>query len=105
MPPKKDDELPRSEVLRSISLSACAVIVVLVILSTVGGLIGKSPLVIAASAAALAVSVFGLAWVIVIGTETTAQTVAALTVIGLSGAVQVAFLPEEGGYLPSSSWR
>ena len=98
-PPKKDDELPRSEVLRSISLSACAVIVVLVILSTVGGMIGKSPLVIAASAAALAVSVFGLAWVIVIGTETTAQTVAALTVIGLSGAVQVAFLPEEGGYL------
>ncbi len=98
MPPK-DDELPPSGVLRSISLSACAVIVVLVILSTVGGLIGRSPLVITASAVALAVSVAGLAWVIVIGTRTTAQTVAALTAIGLSGAVQVALLPEEGGYL------
>lgn len=99
VPPPKDEELPRSEVLRSISLTACAVIVALVILSTVDGMIGRSPLVVAVSAAALAVSVAGLAWAIVIGTQTTAQTLAALTVIGLSGAVQVAVLPEEGGYL------
>lgn len=98
MPPK-DEDLPRSEVLRSISVTACAVIVVLVVISTVGGLIGRSPLVIVVSAAALAVSVAGLAWVIVIGTETTVQTLAALTVVGLAGAVQVAVLPEEGGYL------
>ena len=98
MPPK-DDELPRSEALRSISLTACAVIVVLVTLSTVGGMLGKAPLVIAACAVALAVFIAGVAWVIVIGTRTAAQTLITLTAVGLSGAVQVAFLPEEGGYL------
>jgi signal transduction histidine kinase len=97
--PPKSDELPRSPTLRSISLTAGAVIVALVLASAVGGLAGRPPLVIAGTAAALAVSLAGLAWVIVIGTETFTQSVVALTAVGLSGAAQVAFLPEEGGYL------
>ncbi len=99
VPTPESDELPQSAMLRSISLTASTVIVVLVIIGTVGGMIGKSAPVVAADAAALAVSVAGLAWVVVIGAETSLQTLIALTAVGLSGAVQVAFLPGEGGYL------
>ena len=99
VPTPESDELPQSAMLRSISLTASTVIVVLVTIGTVSGMIGKPPLVVAADAAALAVSVAGLAWVVVIGAETSAQTLIALTAVGLSGAVQVAFLPGEGGYL------
>ncbi len=62
-------------------------------------MLGKTAPVIAASAVALAVAVAGLAWVVVIGTETTAQTMIALTAVGLSGAALVGLLPEEAGYL------
>ena len=62
-------------------------------------MVGRSPLVIAGTAVALAVSLAGLARIIVIGTNTLAQTVVALTAVGLSGAVQVGLLPEEAGYL------
>ena len=36
---------------------------------------------------------------VLIGTETSAQTITALTVVGLAGAVQVGLLPGEAGYL------
>ncbi|HEY7277905.1 MAG TPA: histidine kinase, partial [Trebonia sp.] len=65
----------------------------------VGGMLSQSAPAMAASAAALAVSVAGLAWVVLIGTETFAQTFIALTAVGLAGAVQVGLLPNEAGYL------
>jgi signal transduction histidine kinase len=95
----ESEELPQSAMLPWISRTACAVIAVLVTIGAVSGMLGRPPLVIAASAAALAVSVAGLFWVVVIGTETSAQTLTAMTAVGLSGAVQVGFLPEAGGYL------
>jgi signal transduction histidine kinase len=85
--------------LRLITLSASAIIVVFVTLGVIQGMLGKTAPVIAASAAALAVAVAGLAWVVVIGTETTARTTIALTAVGLSGAALVGLLPEEAGYL------
>lgn len=97
--PAESEELAQSAMLRWISRTACAVIAVLVTVAAVSGMAGRSPLVIAVSAAALAVSVAGLFWVIVLGTETSARTLAVLTLVGLSGAVQVGLLPEAGGYL------
>ena len=85
--------------LRVIALPACAIIVVFVTIGTVGGMVSQSAPAMAASAAALIVSVAGLAWVVLIGTETSAQTMIGLTAVGLAGAVQVALLPEEAGYL------
>ncbi|MGH3210552.1 MAG: histidine kinase, partial [Trebonia sp.] len=98
MPPESD-ELQQSAMLRFISLSACAIIVVFVTITAVHGMLGKTAPVVAASAVALAVAVIGLAWVIVFGTETTARTMIALLAVGLAGAVQVGVLPEEAGYL------
>jgi signal transduction histidine kinase len=97
--PTESEELRQSAMLRWISRTACTVIAVLVTIGAVSGMVGRPPLVIAASAAALAVSVFGLFWVVVIGTETSARTLIAMTAVGLSGAAQVGFLPEAGGYL------
>jgi signal transduction histidine kinase len=98
MPPESD-ELQHSAMLRFISLSASAIIVVFVTVVTIHGMLGKSTPVVAASAAALAVAVIGLAWVVVIGTETTARTMIALLAVGLAGALQVGLLPAEAGYL------
>ena len=66
-------------------------------------MLGQTAPVIAASAAALVVAVAGLAWVVVIGTETSAQTMIALTAVGLSGAVLVGLLPRKPGTSSSSS--
>jgi signal transduction histidine kinase len=97
--PPESDESQQSAMLRLITLSASAIIVVFVTLGVIQGMLGKTAPVIAASAAALAVAVAGLAWVVVIGTETTARTMIALTAVGLSGAALVGLLPEEAGYL------
>lgn len=97
--PAESEELPQSAMLRRISRTGCAVIGVLVTIAAVTAMVDKSPLVIAASAAALAVSVAGLFWIVVVGSETSAQTLVVLTLVGLSGAVQVGLLPEAGGYL------
>jgi signal transduction histidine kinase len=97
--PPESDESQQSAMLRLITLSASAIIVVFVTLGVVQGMLGKTAPVIAASAAALAIAVAGLAWIVVIGTETTAQTMTALTAVGLSGAALVGLLPEEAGYL------
>ncbi len=94
-----EPESQQSAMLRLISLSACTIIVVFVTIADIDGMLGKTAPVVAASAVALAVAVTGLAWIVVIGTETTAQTMIALTAVGLSGAVQVGLLPEEAGYL------
>jgi signal transduction histidine kinase len=93
------DEAEQSTMLRLISLPACAIIVVFVTIGAVGGMISQSAPAMAASAAALVVSVAGLAWVVFIGTETSAQTMIGLTAVGLAGAVQVGLLPNEAGYL------
>jgi len=85
--------------LRLIAPPACAIIVVFVTIGAIGGMLGQSPGAMAASAATLVVSVAGLAWVVFIGTETSAQTMIGLTAVGLAGAVQVALLPTEAGYL------
>ena len=85
--------------LRRIALPACAIIVVFVTIGTIGGMVGQTPAAIAASAAALLVAVAGLAWAVLIGTETSAQTMTALTAVGLAGAVLVGLLPGEAGYL------
>jgi DNA-binding NarL/FixJ family response regulator len=97
MPPESD-ELQHSAMLRFISLSASAIIIVFVTVVAIHGMLGKSAPVVAASAAALAVAVIGLTWVVVIGTETTARTMIALLAVGLAGALQVGLLPEEAGY-------
>jgi signal transduction histidine kinase len=97
--PPESDESQQSAMLRLITLSASAIIVVFVMLGVIQGMLGKTAPVIAASAVALAVAVAGLAWIVVIGTETTAQTMIALTAVGLSGAALVGLLPEEAGYL------
>jgi signal transduction histidine kinase len=97
MPP--ETEFQQSAMLRLISMSACAIIVVFVTLSAVHGMLGKTAPVVAGSAVALAVAVIGLAWVVVIGTETTALTMTVLTAVGLAGALQIGLLPEEAGYL------
>ena len=97
--PPQSDESQQSAMLRLITLSASAIIVVFVTLGVIQGMLGKTAPVIAASAAALAVAVAGLAWIVVIGTETTAQTMTALTAVGLSGAALVGLLPDEAGYL------
>jgi DNA-binding NarL/FixJ family response regulator len=97
MPP--ETEFQQSAMLRLISMSACAIIVVFVTLSAVHGMLGKTAPVVAGSAVALAVAVTGLAWVVVIGTETTALTMTVLTAVGLAGALQIGLLPEEAGYL------
>jgi ABC-type lipoprotein release transport system permease subunit len=68
--PPQSDESQQSAMLRLITLSASAIIVVFVTLGVIQGMLGKTAPVIAASAAALAVAVAGLAWVVVIGTET-----------------------------------
>jgi signal transduction histidine kinase len=96
---QESDEVEQSAILRLIALPACAVIVVFVTIGAVHGMLGQSPAAIAVSAAALVVSVAGLTWVVLIGTETSAQTMIGLTAAGLAGAVQVALLPEESGYL------
>jgi signal transduction histidine kinase len=93
------DEAEQSAMLRAISLPATAIIVVFVTIGAVGGMISQSAPTMAASAAALVVSVAGLAWVVFIGTETSTQTMVALTAVGLAGAVQVGLLPNEAGYL------
>ena len=98
MPPESDD-LRQHTMLRWIARPACAIIVLFVIFSTIDGMLSQTAPVIAASAVALAVSVAGLAWVVLIGTETSAQTMTVLTAVGLSGAVQVGLLPKEAGYL------
>jgi len=85
--------------LRLIAPPACAIIVVFVTIGAIGGMLGQSPGAMAASAATLVVSVAGLTWVVLIGTETSAQTMIGLTAVGLAGAVQVALLPTEAGYL------
>ncbi len=95
----ESDEAEQSTMLRLISLPACAIIVVFVTIGAIGGMLGQSPAAIAASAAALVVSVACLTWVVLIGTETSAQTMIGLTAVGLAGAVQVALLPAEAGYL------
>jgi signal transduction histidine kinase len=97
--PPESDESQQSAMLRLITLSASAIIVVFVTLGVIQGMLGKTAPVIAASAVALAVAVAGLAWVVVIGAETTARTMIALTAVGLSGAALVGLLPEEAGYL------
>ena len=97
MPP--ETEFQQSAMLRLISMSACTIIVVFVTLSAVHGMLGKTAPVVAGSAVALAVAVIGLAWVVVIGTETTALTMTVLTAVGLAGALQIGLLPEEAGYL------
>jgi signal transduction histidine kinase len=97
--PPQGDESQQSAMLRLITLSASAIIVVFVTLGVIQGMLGKTAPVIAASAVALAVAVAGLAWIVVIGTETTARTMIALTAVGLSGAALVGLLPEEAGYL------
>ena len=97
MPP--ETEFQQSAMLRLISMSACAIIVVFVTLIAVHGMFGKTAPVVAGSALALAVAVIGLAWVVVIGTETTALTMTVLTAVGLAGALQIGLLPEEAGYL------
>ncbi len=94
-----NDDLEQAAALRWIALPACAIIVVFVTIGAVGGMLDQSAPAMAASAAALAVSVAGLAWAVLIGTETFAQTFIALTAVGLAGAVQVALLPSEAGYL------
>jgi len=93
------DEAEQSTMLRLIAPPACAIIVVFVTIGAIGGMLGQSPGAMAASAATLVVSVAGLAWVVFIGTETSAQTMIGLTAVGLAGAVQVALLPTEAGYL------
>jgi signal transduction histidine kinase len=97
MPPETESQ--QSAMLRLISQSACAIIAVFVTLIAVHGMLGKTAPVVAASAVTLAVAVFGLVWVVVIGTETTARTMTVLTAVGLAGAWQVGLLPEEAGYL------
>ena len=97
--PPVSDEPQQSAPLRWIALPACVIIVVFVTIGTIVGMLSQSPPAIAASAAALVVSVAGLAWAVLIGTETSAQTMAALTAVGLAGAVLVGLLPEEAGYL------
>jgi signal transduction histidine kinase len=99
--PSADVELQQSALLRGIALPACAIIVVFVTIGSVGGMLkpGQTAPEIAASAVALVVAVIGLAWVVVIGTETTAQSMTALLAVGLAGALQVGLLPEDAGYL------
>jgi signal transduction histidine kinase len=97
--PPVSDEPQQSAPLRWIALPACVIIVVFVTIGTIVGMLSQSPPAMAASAAALVVSVAGLAWAVLIGTETSAQTMAALTAVGLAGAVLVGLLPEEAGYL------
>jgi signal transduction histidine kinase len=97
MPPEPESQ--QSAMLRLISLTASTIIVVFVTLGAINGMLGKTAPVAAGSAVALAVAVIGLAWVVVIGTETTAQTMTALLAVGLAGALQVGLLPEEAGYL------
>ncbi len=97
MPP--ETEFQQSAMLRLISMSACAIIVVFVTLIAVHGMFGKTAPVVAGSALALTVAVIGLVWVVVIGTETTALTMTVLTAVGLAGALQIGLLPEEAGYL------
>jgi signal transduction histidine kinase len=94
-----EPESQQSAMLRLISLSACTIIVVFVTIADINGMLGKTAPVVAASAVALAVAVTGLAWVVVIGSETTARTMTVLTAVGLAGALQVGLLPEEAGYL------
>lgn len=93
------DDLAQAATLRRITLPACVIIIVFVTIGAVGGMLSQSAPGIAASAAALVVSVAGLTWVVLIGTETSAQTFIALTAVGLAGAVQVSLLPNEAGYL------
>jgi signal transduction histidine kinase len=97
--PPVSDEPQQSAPLRWIALPACVIIVVFVTIGTIVGMLSQSPPAIAASAAALVVSVAGLAWAVLIGTETSAKTMIALTAVGLAGAVLVGLLPEEAGYL------
>jgi signal transduction histidine kinase len=94
-----EPESQQSAMLRLISLSACTIIVVFVTIADIDGMLGKTAPVVASSAVALAVAVTGLAWVVVIGSETTARTMTVLTAVGLAGALQVGLLPEEAGYL------
>jgi signal transduction histidine kinase len=98
-PTPPEPESQQSALLRWISLSATTIISVFVTLTAIHGMLGKTAPVVAASAVALAVAVVGLAWVVLIGSETTARTMTVLTAVGLAGAVQVGLLPEEAGYL------
>lgn len=93
------DESQQSTAMRRIALPATFVIVVLVTIAAIHGMLGETAPAMAGSAASLVVAVAGLAWVVVIGTETTARTLIALTVVGLAGAVQISLLPQEGGYI------
>jgi signal transduction histidine kinase len=97
--PPGGEELPRSALLRGIALPASAVIVVFAVITAVQGMLSLGPAAIAGAAVALVVSVAGIIWVVMIGTRTCAQSVTALTAVGLAGAVQIGLLPEEAGYL------
>jgi signal transduction histidine kinase len=97
VPPESESQ--QAATMRRITLPATVIIVVLVTIGTIGGLVGQTPADMAGSVLALLVSVAGLAWVVFIGTETTARTMSVLTAVGLAGAVQVGLLPSEAGYL------
>ena len=99
MPPPRNDDPQQSLVLNWIARPGCAVIVVLVVLGAVHGMLGQRGPAIAATAAALAVSVVGIAWVVLIEIETITRSLIVHTAVGLAGAVQIGLLPTEAGYL------
>jgi signal transduction histidine kinase len=97
--PLDDDESRQSAMLRSFALPACAIIIVIVTYGAIHGMLHQTAPAAAVTALALAVSVAGIAWAVLTGTETSARTVTLLVIVGFSGAVQIGLLPTEDGYL------
>ena len=97
--PRGGEELQQSALLRGIAVPASAIIIVFAVITAIQGMLNLAPAAIAGAAVALVVSVAGVIWVVMIGTRTPAQSMTALTAVGLAGAVQIGLLPEEAGYL------
>jgi signal transduction histidine kinase len=85
--------------LHRIGVLACGVICVLVTFGVIGGMLERSPAVIAASTVALLVAVGGIGWAVTYTGRTSVRSLAALTAAGLAGAALIGLLPQAVGFL------
>jgi signal transduction histidine kinase len=95
-PPVRMEHSPS---LRGITLPACAVVLAVLIAVTIREMTGQAPPAIAATAVALLAAVGGAGWIVLTRNETALRSMAALTAVGLAGAVLTGLLPSGGGYL------
>jgi signal transduction histidine kinase len=93
------DEVPYSAAMRRITLPACAVVVVLVMLGVIHGMTGQPAPEVAVTAVALAVALGGIGWALAGRPAMLIPDLVPLLAVGLAGAVLVGLQPPGPGYL------